>query len=314
MSLFKRGAFTLIELLVVIAIIAILIALLVPAVQKVREAAARTQCTNNLKQVALGCHGYHDVNKKLPQGYVVNTARQPSPGWSWSVLILPYIDQAGIYQSLNPNLNLPDGPTVTALTQTPLAVFRCPSDPSSRQSANPWYGNFGYSNYVCNRAIFGPDMNTTSPANYSLIKITDGTSNTIMIGERDGFFTFAGVWSAAMSLGGNPSTMSFSTASFEGRPGQGLSVKYQNGGPFPPANNQTAANFSERLEWSSVHNLGAMVGFAFADGSVHFLSKSIDADPADTWDDSSWATTTNYTMQNLYWPTDGRPVNSSLFQ
>src|SRR5271168_1552167 len=100
----RRSGFTLIELLVVIAIIAILIALLVPAVQKVREAAARTQCTNNLKQIGLACLSYHDANKRLPQGYIVNPADQPSPGWSWSVLILPYIDQEPLYIDLNPNL------------------------------------------------------------------------------------------------------------------------------------------------------------------------------------------------------------------
>src|ERR1700691_2989969 len=100
----QRRGFTLIELLVVIAIIAILIALLVPAVQKVREAAARTQCTNNLKQIGLACHGYHDANKRLPQGYVVNTTNQPSPGWGWSVLILPYIDQEPAYIDLAPDL------------------------------------------------------------------------------------------------------------------------------------------------------------------------------------------------------------------
>src|SRR5476651_1634525 len=106
----RRSAFTLIELLVVIAIIAILVALLVPAVQKVRAAAARTQCANNLKQIGLACHAYHEAFKKLPQGYVCNPTNQPQPGWIWSVLILPYLDQTTIYQSLNPNLKTPDGP------------------------------------------------------------------------------------------------------------------------------------------------------------------------------------------------------------
>src|SRR5881628_2482348 len=89
----KRQGFTLIELLVVIAIIAILIALLVPAVQKVREAAARTQCTNNLKQMGIAIHAYHDVKKKLPAGGVRNGTCCSWPnGATWTIYILPYIE------------------------------------------------------------------------------------------------------------------------------------------------------------------------------------------------------------------------------
>jgi prepilin-type N-terminal cleavage/methylation domain-containing protein len=94
-GLFRRRGFTLIELLVVIAIIAILIALLVPAVQKVREAAARTQCANNLKQVALSCHNFHDSQKKLVNAYDAKT------GLSWHVLILSYIEQDNLYRQFD---------------------------------------------------------------------------------------------------------------------------------------------------------------------------------------------------------------------
>ena len=95
-----REGFTLIELLVVIAIIAILIALLVPAVQKVREAAARTQCVNNMKNLALACASYHDANKQFPQNWGGNIAWAPtatSASWSWIAFILPYIDQGPLY-------------------------------------------------------------------------------------------------------------------------------------------------------------------------------------------------------------------------
>src|SRR5215204_6960624 len=96
----KRGAFTLIELLVVIAIIAILIALLVPAVQKVREAAARTQCINNLKNIGLALHSFHDANKRLPPGTSTDTPPWGSGGGhgsSWKVFILPYIEQGALF-------------------------------------------------------------------------------------------------------------------------------------------------------------------------------------------------------------------------
>src|SRR5438034_8697226 len=101
----RSAGFTLIELLVVIAIIAILIALLVPAVQKVREAAARSSCQNNLRQIGLAMHMYQDTAKVLPKGWVTsNTGVAPNPGWSWAIIIFPYIEQGALFSNLNPDL------------------------------------------------------------------------------------------------------------------------------------------------------------------------------------------------------------------
>src|SRR5262249_4629163 len=144
------------------------------------------------------------------------------------------------------------------------------------------------------------------PINKRLTDITDGSSNTIMIGERDSYRTFGAIW-IAHAYGADAST-----ASFEGRPGRGLNVPYQAAGPFPPPSSVTCWPYPQRLEWSSMHE--GVVGFAFADGSVHFISQALDADPRDSWDNSNWATRRNFTLQNLYWPDDGNVVNGSAYE
>src|SRR5437763_15746428 len=131
----RRTAFTLIELLVVIAIIAILIALLVPAVQKVREAAARTQCINNLKQIGLALHGYHDANKVLPPGGTDDRSPwgQGSPNWGsgWMAFILPYIDQGPLYTNLRFYGDSGWGSAYDdgVINGANIPAYRCPSSP-----------------------------------------------------------------------------------------------------------------------------------------------------------------------------------------
>ena len=129
----SRSAFTLIELLVVIAIIAILIGLLLPAVQKVREAAARIQCANNLKQIGLAQHGYHDVYGKFTCSWDYEPPKPPQRptgvAHAWSTYLLPYLEQDNLYKLYDFNRLGYTNPNAAAI-QTPLKVFQCPSSPN----------------------------------------------------------------------------------------------------------------------------------------------------------------------------------------
>src|ERR1035438_9110230 len=139
----RPAGFTLIELLVVIAIIAILIALLVPAVQKVRDAAAMTDCRNRIKQLALGCHNYHDAFKILPRNGAPNNPGSGNPSgagccgpsdarWSWLARILPYIDQGPVYQQAGIPTTAPANSVVTqGIIAQPITMFFCPADYAS---------------------------------------------------------------------------------------------------------------------------------------------------------------------------------------
>ncbi|MCA9088200.1 MAG: DUF1559 domain-containing protein [Planctomycetaceae bacterium] len=196
-----RG-FTLIELLVVIAIIAILIALLLPAVQQAREAARRSACKNNLKQLALGVHNYESTHGVLPPGYLhkFGAGQANVMGFGWGVMLLPYIDQASLYEAFNFNVPAFDAVNLASREQH-LSVFLCPSDsfsagayvvrddtvvPPERYAAGSYAANWGPSTAAVNlddtptqsQGVFYRNSSTR------FRDITDGLSSTLLLGER----------------------------------------------------------------------------------------------------------------------------------
>jgi len=298
LPLTRRSAFTLIELLVVIAIIGILIGLLLPAVQKVREAASKMSCSNNLHQMGLAVHMYDGTNNKIPTGWVTKQSalatdpvNKPIAGWSWCTLLLPYMENGNLYTAQNPRVLLPLGPgnlnpILDTTTQVKLKVYRCPSD--SGPDTNSLMNGYGRSNYVCNREVFGPDANN-DPTSFTIAGIPDGASNTILIGERDSLNNVA----AAIVRAGSTS------ASFEGRPGFGINKA----NPNP---NSTAD--CSRLHFNSLHTGG--VNFLFGDGSVKFVRDSVESSQAS--DGCAFPAASgplnNMVFQNLIHPNDKFPI------
>jgi prepilin-type N-terminal cleavage/methylation domain-containing protein len=181
----QRRGFTLIELLVVIAIIAILIGLLLPAVQKVREAAARTQSTNNLKQMGLGIHNYHDSNQYLPPAFV-DWDSDYNPTWynrcgSTQYFILPYIEQDNLAKIGSPYYFW------QVYTDHGIKIYVNPSDPSGGTTGlfvDPLYGDYGVTGYAANFQSLGYFLNDATNKIMRMTSVTDGLSNTIFMAEK----------------------------------------------------------------------------------------------------------------------------------
>jgi len=205
----------LIELLVVIAIIALLIGLLLPAVQKVREAAARTQCGNNLKQIGVALHSYHGREGAFPSGYLCQAQANPNvtaPGWGWGALLLPDLEQENLYRGIN--LLLPvEHPSHQAVRTTVLKIFVCPSDRDTgvftiTSDANAPLADAATNSYAACHGT-GPDLEEeldvfngvfSRNSRIRVTDITDGSSNTIAIGERAALLAQT-PWAGAVSMG-----------------------------------------------------------------------------------------------------------------
>jgi prepilin-type N-terminal cleavage/methylation domain-containing protein/prepilin-type processing-associated H-X9-DG protein len=304
----RRKGFTLIELLVVIAIIAILIALLVPAVQKVRAAAARAQCTNNLKQIGLALHAHHDAKKRFPSGIMVPTGKDapsggitnpppncpppPEPGkWgSWLTYIMPYIEQSPLYSQLILTgreygyCNGPNSPGATVVS-----VYICPSDfvPKTTITYGTYY--FGVNSYFANAGtkawpVASASFNGVMYYNSSVKigHITDGTSNTLLAGER--YSKDPGMQDSELS-----DVRGWAWTNYN-------SGEDHLGDTSWPMNSQKAVTGADarKNNFGSGHTGGA--NFLLCDGSVRFLSTSF----------SSGNGLVNW--QRLSVPNDGHPV------
>jgi prepilin-type N-terminal cleavage/methylation domain-containing protein len=309
----RRRGFTLIELLVVIAIIAVLIALLLPAVQQAREAARRTQCKNNMKQLGLAFHNYHDTFNVFPLQQTCCGPQDPVPPctagfqtWrirhSWTVRVLPYIDQAPIYNQMNFSTDGLCGANLVP-KQQPLAAVNCPSDPRAKENN---VGNddanttqLAETNYAIS-AGGHPNATASTPgvpgrpdaygqfsvvpkvsqvrgmfsrSGYSakIADVTDGTSNTIMLGE------VIGAWCRWQDWG----HQSWATMAHP--------VNWRNNDFL--AGLWTHDSHADCILFRSMHEGGAH--FTLGDGSVHFISENIDG--------ATW--------RNLGDKSDNQPVN-----
>jgi prepilin-type processing-associated H-X9-DG protein len=233
----------LIELLVVIALIGVLIGLLLPAVQKIREAANRMKCSNNLKQIGLALHNYHDTMNVFPAGYVddnMNPNDTPDvdrgPGWGWAAYLLPQIEQNNVFNQINFNQKVGTGVNAK-ISQQPIKIYQCPSDPY-QQAFGVYDSSFGspiatvaHSNYVgCSgwvecfngvggnpqpglgddglAGVYGPGGRGLFYRNSTstIANVTDGLSNTIFVGERSGNHS-PSTWTGAVAGGRCPAWM-----------------------------------------------------------------------------------------------------------
>ncbi len=276
-----RG-FTLIELLVVITIIAVLIALLLPAVQMAREAARRTQCVNNLKQLGLSLQNYHSSFQAFPSGYVSAfdaTGADTGPGWGWNAMLLPQMEQKPLFDAVNFAVPIEAPSNITARL-TLIAALLCPSDTGPRSwtaAARNLNGivtqnicDVATSNYVAmygtsDPGIDGDGIFYRNDA-VSVANVTDGLSQTIALGERSyalGQSTWVGSVTGATLFPVDNDGIGYPRL----EPGPGMTLG-QSGGNYGPGDPR-----GEVIQYHSRHPGG--VNFLFADGHVAFLKTSL---------------------------------------
>ncbi|EAQ79755.1 DUF1559 domain-containing protein [Blastopirellula marina] len=270
-----RKGFTLVELLVVIAIIGVLIALLLPAVQQAREAARRMQCSNNMKQIGLGLHNYHDTFQSLPSLAINPADSSKKRSWGWSALILPFLEQNALYETAGIGRGrLLDDELSTSARQV-IKAYRCPSDPGlDVDDPSQRFLKQGASNYAAYfHSRSGPSLGSTLAdfakadggfyhnSGRRFRDVTDGLSNTLAISE------------AASILHGEVLCMKSWAGCQEGRDSNcvddiGISGRW-------PINDTSNHNQDLECEMASSHHPGGVLALKF-DGSVRFVTENIE--------------------------------------
>jgi prepilin-type N-terminal cleavage/methylation domain-containing protein/prepilin-type processing-associated H-X9-DG protein len=272
-----QRAFTLIELLVVIAIISVLVGLLLPAVQKVREAAARIKCQNNLKQLGTALHNYHSAHHRLPPGYTsaVDPSRSGAeadlgPGWGWGTYLLPYLEQDNLYRQIT--LTQPIEASIHAGPRTQvLSVFRCPSDtpPGDTFAVDNTSIRVAFANYA---GLYGVGEASEEPAKGEGVffrnskvrfeDIADGTSNTLAVGERSSQFVL-GTWVGSVTGAAVPPRAPSGLP-----PEEGPALILGHTGEHTPNNPTNHVD-----DFTSRHPQGA--NFLLCDGSVRVIGNTV---------------------------------------
>jgi prepilin-type N-terminal cleavage/methylation domain-containing protein/prepilin-type processing-associated H-X9-DG protein len=279
-----RGGFALIELLVVIAIVGVLGALILPAVQSAREAARRTRCANNLRQVGLGLAAYHEALGSLPMGLVASPSGQPyatSPGWGWAALVLPQLEQRPLYDASNFSLPVESAANLTTRTAR-LSAYICPSDADAGlfdvAGAGGWgdLGEFATNSYAACFGAGGDVGEAPGRGNglFSLNRVVryaqvrDGMGTTIAVGER-GACLVRTPWTGAPQ--GGVSRIDGDSGDDWGHDtlGRGAELVLAHADAVPPNAPGTGTS-----DFYSPH--GDVVNFLFADGSVRPIRSTID--------------------------------------
>lgn len=304
----NRRGFTLVELLVVIAIIGVLVALLLPAIQAAREAARRSQCVNNVKQLALGFQNYHDTFNRLPPTHMpfshssYNLSILGDVRWGGLALVLPFVEEEALYNDagvgrINPIPRPRDNPYVSAR----INAYICPSNDAG--STVPDFGGYGRSSYILSEWVFDwrpwqgySGSSGPGPERNNFGRIVDGLSNTIMFGERAlserPFRSVGGIW---------PGINRYSDI------GSGSNQSTVGRGNWPP-NTPGVGSTGQPWAWTSLHPGGA--NFALCDGAVRFISQDIDSRTNWTSNLSAWDTPPGRIYQNLYLGDSGHSIGA----